>query len=242
MKKLTGNQRLILRSLVYLSTKKAGQIAEEANLGRPVVMNAIAGERPISGEALSALMKSLGLTDNWRLDETVVHIWHVGADIQPFLNVIATIGLNSIWPLSRGLSHDDNEPYTGYFVISGRKPELKHGYPYPPYILIYRDRFTLGRGVKQTVAPIDAKPISPKVLPNSEWGPASISVLSPNQINDNNAKLREAFFGLKVFKPDDIANILNLKLTSNATWDQVISTATSRGLSPDDLLRMISRI
>ena len=242
MDKLTESQRRTLRSLVYLSTKTAGQIAVESGLSRTVVMNAIAGERPISGEALSRLMKSLGLTDNWRLDETTVHMWRVGADIQPFLDVIEKIGLTSIWPLSRGFSHDDEEPYTGYFIITSRKPDLMHGHPYPPYILIYRDRFSLGRGVKQTVAPINAKAISPNFLPNSEWGTAAIRMLSPIQINETNAKLKEAFTGVKVFTSDDIANLLQLKLHSVNTWDQVISMATSRGFSPDELLRIISRI
>lgn len=230
--KLPQDRRLLLKSLLGLNWKSAVQLSLDAGINRSAINSAISGERPISGDSLNAVISTLGLTKSWSLESSRLHYWKVGADTSDLsLAVNALVNFPAIWPLTQFISDNTNEAYTGFFLICSRDERFKHGHPAMPYIIINRDKFRLGKGVEATVAPENALPISPKLFKNAEWGRASVKFYPPTQYD---------FIKSTIDQNLNVNYVNKLIEHKPSTWESVIETAISLGLSSDDLLEVIN--
>jgi plasmid maintenance system antidote protein VapI len=243
--KLPDEQRKILRALVSLDIRNAGQIAEDASISRPALMNAINGERGISSDALSRLINTLGLSRDWKLSKEKVHLWTVGADINSLREILNCMFIHSnLWTITKREGVEDYEAYSGFFIISHQSEKFKPGFifphAYPPYAIVKRDKFMLGRGNRKTVSPTDAEPIHPDMFDHCNWGESKERVYSPDHIENIENQLKPVFSGERIVTLDEIKQLLNLDNKNEVSWEDVTSFATSRGYSPDDVMRLIS--
>lgn len=235
--KLLENQRELLKALVSMDHRSAGEIAEAAGISRPTLVNALNGIRPIAGEGLDNIFKSLNLTKSWKLDPHMVHVWQVGADVNHLVTAVNQLFKNPVVvPLTRTLMDNENDAYRGFFLIYDLNNSFEHGRPNLPYVIVNRDKYRLGKGTKATVNPIDALPIMEGLFANA-------SVSSKPKIVSH-----------RVFPPEQIDIVMSLvekgvtfddvnKLIGNVktTWDTIVNNAVALGLTPDDVNEMLYR-
>lgn len=242
--KLPEEQRKTLRALVSLDIRNAGQIAEDASISRPALINAINGERGISSDALSRLINTLGLTRDWKLSKDKVHLWSVGADINSLKHILQNMFIHSsIWPITQRVGVEDYEAYSGFFIITQQIEEFMPGFifphAYPPYAIVKRDKFMLGRGNRKTVSPSDAEPIHPDMFDHCTWGDMKEIVCSAYLIEHIENQLNPVFSRERLVTLDEVKQLLNLERKNEVSWEDVISFATKRDFSPDDVMRLI---
>jgi hypothetical protein len=242
--KLPDEQRKILRALVSLDIRNAGQIAEDASISRPALINAINGERGISSDALGRLTNTLGLNRDWKLSKNMVHLWAVGADINPLRYILQCMFIHSsIWPITQRVGAEAHEAYSGYFIISQQndkfRPNFVYQHAYPPYAILYRDRFMLGRGNRKTVSPSEAEPIEPGMFAHCSWGEIQERVCSPDLIEQIENQLKPVFSRERIVTLDEVKQLINFDRKNEVSWEDVISFAIKRDFSPDDVMRLI---
>ena len=231
-KKIDDKRLAMLKALVSCDPRNTGKIAEVAGISRPFLINAVNGERNVSGEKLDRILDALNLTSYWELKPDQVHVWSVCADIEPLVIAVnALVPYPTIWPLTKTLNDDDNTAYRGFFLICSRNPNVEAGTPVAPYIIIDRDRYRLGRGNQISVKPEDAKPITPDLFYDGSW-----SVDNNATLNASNRLAEVDNAALYGFKIDYVMSLINHK---PATWESVIQVATECGITPQDILNML---
>lgn len=237
MHKLTSDQLNLLKSLVSMDSRSAANIGKDAAISRSALVNFVTGIRPIAGSSLNALLSSLNLTKNWKLDPHLVHVWQVGADVSSL--VIAVNQLfkqpNVIY-LTKTLTDDENDAYRGFFLIYDRNESFEHGRPTLPYVIVDRDKYRLGKGTKATVNPSDAQPITNNLFLNavksSDLKIVSNRVYPPDQLETVRSLVE------KGITFDDVNELIGNVKTS---WDTIVKVAIELGLTPDDVMEMLYR-
>lgn len=235
--KLLESQRELLKALVSMDTRSSGEIADAAGISRSALVNAINGIRPIAAQGLNGLFKSLNLTKSWRLDPHMVHIWQVGADVEPLIIAVNQLFRQpAIVPLTRTLTDDDNDAYKGYFLIYDRNNSFEHGRPTLPYVIVDRDKYRLGKGTKATVNPAMALPINEKLFNNTDLSVDS-KIVSNRVFPADQIDIVKALIE-KGITFDDVNELIGNVKTS---WVTIVKVAIELGLTPDDVMEMLHR-
>ena len=230
-KKIAGRPLAMLKALVSCDPRNTGKIAIAAGISRTFLINSVNGDRNISGEKLDRVLEALHLTSSWELKPNHIHVWSICADVVPLVIAVnELIPYPTIWPLTKTLNDDDKTAYRGFFLICSRNPNENDGIALPPFIIVDRDRYRLGRGNEVIVKPEDAKPITPELFQNGTWSLNKDSTLNlGNSLFDVN---NIAHYGIN---KDAVMSLINHKPTR---WDDVIRVATECGITPQDTLNM----
>jgi len=231
---IPDSYRKVLKAVTDLDPRNMGQIAEAARISRPFIANIINGDRSVDSRNLFNLLDALDITKDWTLDPAQVHYWVVGADVSPLIDAVNHLIYPAlIWPLTRTESSRHQDPYRGIFLFTSTDPDSKQGLPLPPYVLVYRDRFHLGRGNKRTVSAEDAKPILPSLFSGARWAPGADEKISLQRDFDIlYAKFKR---GVKI---TEVSNWIG---KVDVTWDRVHAAAKEMGLTPSDVLALLER-
>lgn len=237
MHKLTSDQLNLLKALVSMDSRSAANVGVDAGMSRSALVNFITGARPISGSSLNKLLSSLNLTKNWKLDPHMVHIWQVGADVSPL-----AIAVNQLFKhpnvvyLTKTLTDDENDAYTGFFLIHDHNESFEHGRPTLPFVIVDRDKYRLGKGTKATVNPAEAQPITNNLFANpinsSNLKVVSNRVYPPEQFETVKSLVE------KGITFDDVNELIGNVKTS---WVTIVKVAIELGLTPDDVMEMLYR-
>lgn len=111
-------QAQLLHALMTLSTKTRKELAERIGLRAQNVANALSGDRPFPKAKLVELFRELGLTDKGQLLEDVVHLWKLGAKVQPL-----SVAVTALFP--RGAN------YAGFWRAGATPLDLTRAFDQP---------------------------------------------------------------------------------------------------------------
>lgn len=225
----------LLKALIELDLRDPKEIAAAAGISRPYLMNCLSGERYLSGDPLLKLLSTLNVR-NWVLDKKIVHLYQVTADLANLVLIVNRYFKRPvITPLSFTDEVEESKPYVGYFLISESDIVL-HSLPQPPYLLIHRNHYYIGRGRKEFMKPEDALALLPESFNNANWS----SKRRKNRVEDVEVirrKLETIFKERANVYVEDINTIVNA--TAEITWQDVIDNAIGYELTPAQVYKLI---
>lgn len=246
--KLSYSNQQLLAALLASDVRTATAVAHESGLDRGNMLNAIAGTRGISSEALKNLFHQLGIDEYFKLLPGV-RLCKIGPDIQPLVTILTLACATPVtmqWVKDNTLDEFSLAHATDGLFIFHFNTRKGAG-----IVLCKRDPFWVKRGERLKVQPENARAMLP--LEGDPWELHGGSIESSKIIfsDDQKQDLHHLFdTASRPAQHYELLNLGDLLVTQSSifrakeptiSWDEVRNLAELSGVSPIDVAKWIRK-